>query len=246
MRRPRGPGGRFLTAEEIAAQKALQQTGGAVDADDDPLGDEAGVNHNDDDADHEMGEASQLDLFPDSSSLPVPGPSSKAQSHHHQQDMQSFSADLSMLDYGQMSQQSTSGVYPPQQQQQTSQPQQQPPNQQQNDQVTLHQPHSNPQMQTPTSQSPASPSDSVSSTSIVSHGMHHHAHPRHHPVFLPPIPGNIPTPSPATGVLRSPFNAMQMHHVPHPHAHARLHASRLNRQEGLYGPTSSERREDMP
>ena len=29
--------------------------------------------------------------------------------------------------------------------------------------------------------------------------------------------------------------AMQMHHVPHPHAHARHHASSINRIERLYG-----------
>jgi hypothetical protein len=56
----------------------------------------------------------------------------------------------------------------------------------------------------------------------------------------PPLPSQIAAvhtaASPAPGVLRSPFNVMQMHHIPHPHAHARHHHTRLNIAEGLYGP----------
>jgi hypothetical protein len=46
--------------------------------------------------------------------------------------------------------------------------------------------------------------------------------------------------SPAPGVLHSPFNVMQMHHIPHPHAHARHHHTRLNLAQGLYGPDGSQ------
>ena len=33
---------------------------------------------------------------------------------------------------------------------------------------------------------------------------------------------------------------MQMHHVPHPHAHARHHASAINRMERMYGAPSGD------
>ena len=47
----------------------------------------------------------------------------------------------------------------------------------------------------------------------------------------PPPQGSQPSIS-----LRAPYHAaMQMHHVPHPHAHARHHASFINRSERLYG-----------
>ena len=48
-----------------------------------------------------------------------------------------------------------------------------------------------------------------------------------------PGPSGAPAPPIA---LRAPYHAaMQMHHVPHPHAHARHHASSVNRMERIYG-----------
>ncbi|KAJ3003809.1 hypothetical protein NUW54_g5114 [Trametes sanguinea] len=48
-------------------------------------------------------------------------------------------------------------------------------------------------------------------------------------------PQQPPQPPPNMGMRQPYVAAMQMHHVPHPHAHARHHATFMNRAERLYG-----------
>lgn len=233
MRRPRGPGGRFLTAEEIAAQKAAAP--------------EAGVARDDDD-ERDDGDDSPRDMAID----PVPSPVSSNPPRPV--------ASLPPPQAHPSTPVPTLAPAPPQQQQQ-----QQPsvtqfqagprPNPVNLVNVSYHQIQSQqPQSSSPTlypdmrvhshhqAQTPA-PSQSTHSHAGL-RGFH--APPQAAPAVpptstsAPPLPSQMAAvrtaASPAPGVLHSPFNVMQMHHIPHPHAHARHHHTRLNIAESLYGP----------
>ena len=234
MRRPRGPGGRFLTAEEIAAQKAAAPEADMARDDDDERDDG-------DDSPRDM--AIDPEPSPVSSNPPRPVASLPPPQAHPSTPVP------------------TLAPAPPQQQQQPSVTQFQAgprPNPVNLVNVPYHQiqsqqpqssssptlypdmrVHSHPQAQTP------APSQSTHSHAGL-RGFH--APPQAAPAVpptstpAPPLPSQIAAvhtaASPAPGVLRSPFNVMQMHHIPHPHAHARHHHTRLNIAEGLYGPES--------
>ncbi|KAF5370827.1 hypothetical protein D9758_002068 [Tetrapyrgos nigripes] len=151
MRRPRGPGGRFLTAEEIAAQRAAN-------------GDEAGPS-GEQDHDEEMDDE----------------PSDEQPSPHQPQNPMGV---LGLPQY------------------QPLQPQQPPP---------------------PRQHQPAPPTPLAQQPYLQQHQLHSH----------------VAVPNDTAVTLSSPYGAqprvrVQMHHVPHPHAHARHHHSQLNYAEGLY------------
>jgi len=162
MRRPRGPGGRFLTAEEIAAQKATAVPTDDIDVDDDQLG---------------LGS-------PDTESEPhppTPGASGAYMDYTRQLSPKIFSQGL-----------------PPQPQ---SQPQPVPVQQQQQQQQQLHH--------------------------------HHHRHHHHHKTTLDSI------------ALTPPYSAVQMHHVPHPHAHAREHHSNFAAYTSIFAPEITQQNLDI-
>ena len=244
MRRPRGPGGRFLTADEIAAQKAS-----APDAD---------ALRDDDDEHEDAGDSPQyMAIDPEQSPITTTPPH----------------LPISQPQPPTLSQPPTPAptlapAPPAQQQQQQQQPQQQQQTVPQyqtthraNPVNLVNMPYHHPM---PSQQPQPSPSHTLYQDMRVHSRQHQHPH--SHPPSGPPTPtqqghshaglrafhapGAPPTnpplnsqiaavhsaASPAPGVLRSPFNVMQMHHVPHPHAHARHHHTRLNIAEGLYGP----------
>jgi nuclear transcription factor Y, alpha len=99
-------------------------------------------------------------------------------------------------------------------------------------------PHSHPQASTPATAQPTHSHAGLRGFHPASQSAP--AVPPPAPTSAPPLPSQMAAvhtaASPAPGVLRSPFSVMQMHHVPHPHAHARHHNTRLNIAEGLYGP----------
>jgi nuclear transcription factor Y alpha len=239
MRRPRGPGGRFLTADEIAAQKAS-----APDAD---------ALRDDDDEHEDAGDSPQyMAIDPEQSPITTTPP--------HLPISQPQPSNLSQPP----TPAPTLAPAPPaqQQQQQQSQQQQQTVSQYQathraNPVNLVNMPYHHPM---PSQQPQPSPSPTLYQDMRVHPRQHQHQHPpsgtptptQHShaglrafhapgaPPTNPPLNSQIAAvhsaASPAPGVLRSPFNVMQMHHVPHPHAHARHHHTRLNIAEGLYGP----------
>ncbi|EAU91380.1 hypothetical protein CC1G_07415 [Coprinopsis cinerea okayama7 len=213
MRRPRGPGGRFLTAEEIAAQKA------------------AGTSNN--------GEAS----------------GSKDAEGEEQEDGEKTMEQTPERDEQQQQQQ---------QQVQQPPPPPPPPPPSLPDLPELPEPHiidaepprldhishherDNSFYAPMISSSSFRPSISIPQQIMPSHhthGGHHHGHPRHLPTQhhqnSQPKPTNhmhnfahLPKSLPVN--LTSPYGSMpQMHHVPHPHAHARHHHSNLAFHHPLY------------
>jgi len=236
MRRPRGPGGRFLTAEEIAAQKAAAPEVEAV---------------RDDDEEREDGEDSPRDMAVDSEPSPVsPNPPRPVASQPPVQSQPP--APVPIL----------APAPPPQQQQQQRQPHvtQFQAGHRPNHVNLVNIPyHHHIQPQQPQSSSPTLYQDirvhPQSQTQSVAPAQPTHPHaglrgfhvpPQPPPAAPPPPTSATPLPSqlaavhtaasPAPGVLRSPFNVMQMHHIPHPHAHARHHHTRVNLAQGLYGP----------
>ena len=236
MRRPRGPGGRFLTAEEIAAQKAAAPEAEAA---------------RDDDEEREDGEDSPRDMAVDSEPSPVsPNPPRPVTSQPPVQSQAPAPVP-------------TLAPAPPPQQQQPSVTQFQAGHR--HNHVNLVNIPYHHQIQPQQPQSSTSPtlyqdirvhpqSQTQSATSAQPTHSHTHAGlrgfhvPPQPPPAAPPLTPTSATPlpsqlaavhtagSPAPGVLRSPFNVMQMHHIPHPHAHARHHHTRLNMAHGLYGP----------
>ena len=234
MRRPRGPGGRFLTAEEIAAQKAAPS--------------EADVARDDDD-ERDDGDDSPRDMAFDPEPSPVsPNPPRPVATLPPSQPHPSTPVP-------------TLAPAPPPQQQQQQPPVTQFQASHRNPVNLVNVPYHH-QMQTQQPQPSSSPtlypdmrvhSHSQAQTPASAQSTHSHAglrgfHPPPQPApAVPPTPTSAPplpsqiaavhtAASPAPGVLRSPFNVMQMHHIPHPHAHARHHHTRLNIAEGLYGP----------
>ncbi|OBZ68338.1 hypothetical protein A0H81_11898 [Grifola frondosa] len=284
MRRPRGPGGRFLTAEEIAAQKATERldagpSGSAsIDGDAD-----------DDDVDQTMADidTKDLDMAVDSpSELEKPSPPLvQPPPQPEKRDQRPLPiSQIPLQPRPQLMQQQLQSLPPPAPPQPQSQPQPQP--------QLLPQPQQQPQLQpppsAPTMQSPydhMSLGHSAGPINLMNVGFHPLSHPATPaPISPHPIEGlqnmdhvrrdhaqhvhdhsrrmvptaNMPphisrevsvahsqsaaTPNPAPPPpavnLRAPYAAMQMHHVPHPHAHARHH-SFLSRSERLYAPDNN-------
>ncbi|PFH45517.1 hypothetical protein AMATHDRAFT_78008 [Amanita thiersii Skay4041] len=182
MRRPRGPGGRFLTAEEIAAQKlANSEDSSNITA-----------NHPQDHIDEPEADSSGKPDSIDSISSPITALSSDRDSFLTSTD------PMSIIDLGYRSQLSMSHplhLSQPQPITQLSQSQPQP----------IHMP---PKPPISTGLFPQSP-----------HGNHKG------------------TTNSAPITLTAPYTPVQMHHVPHPHAHARHHHSRVDTfTHALYNP----------
>lgn len=287
MRRPRGPGGRFLTAEEIAAQKASQAAEAGPSASTSQDGDEDDPDlmdkdtDKDTDKDADMSVDSPLDVKPDftvASQLRLPEQraiqppplqprpqatqsSMQAQSSHSQQGQSSHSQQGQSLHF-QGQPQSHSQPQPSQSQQSLRLPFENPLSLGHNlghsaASINLlsvgYQP-------SPTSPTPVSPHINMSDAlrTRQQHMSHGHPHPHPHkeqhgqhdhsrhlgPALGPTTLGghisNAPTPqvpqsgaTPSSSInLRAPYT--QMHHVPHPHAHARHHHSYVNNIERLY------------
>ncbi len=311
MRRPRGPGGRFLTAEEIAAQKAQQEAevvpSGSASVD--------GEGEDDDDAmagkDADMSFGSPIEpTKPATASAPVQGPPL----HQSQQpEIRPPTAAPGQPLLQPRPQAAGSALQPqPQLQPQASiqahaptpmvtQPQPTPhpkpqastmlpaPVQSPHPPQPAHSPYLQlghspgtvnllnvgfpPSMSHPATPAPLSPHsdamnpfDHVPTPDLYSRptparampGMHTHSHagqpgqaththghagqPGHtaHMHGGPPgVAAAAQSPPPQANqppmALRTPYHAaMQMHHVPHPHAHARHHVSLMNRSERLY------------
>jgi nuclear transcription factor Y alpha len=190
MRRPRGPGGRFLTAEEIAAQK--------TDHSHLPVGQEREDDIEDDDQhpdDHSPIDQ-PLSLHNPQNSHPD---LSHTSDHHinYTHSVPSTSLSLSSLDQYSLS-------------------------------LRTH----------PANSSPRTPSliqNSSVASSLSIATSHTFPHPQRSPRISPSSEATSSVP------LRSPYSVSQMHHVPHPHAHARHHHSRINYSEGLYDSIHLER-----
>ena len=307
MRRPRGPGGRFLTAEEIAAQKAQQE----VEAG--PSG-SASVDGEGEDDDDAMGEPSKDNEMSIDGPLEVPMPApapapAPPQPQPQQADKQretgppasaptqpllqprpepasavqpQIQAQAQQHQTPMVTQQTTPAPkpnpspLPPAPIQSPPQPAQSPFNPQLGHSaasvnlLNLGFPTSMSHPTTPTPLSPQSdamnpfehvqtPDPFQRSQTLHDHsrtmttaagtsrpiGAHAHSHAGqpgqavHMRAPLPPAPAVPPPQNPAAASsipLRPPYHAaMQMHHVPHPHAHRRHHASFINRTERLYG-----------
>ncbi|THH00910.1 hypothetical protein EW026_g1689 [Hermanssonia centrifuga] len=270
MRRPRGPGGRFLTAEEIAAQKANQPPDVGPSASTSQNGDEDDdLQLMEQDLEHDSEMASPVD-DQKHAALPLPPSTQEKPLEPLQQPRPTIQPPLQPRPQVQIHTQAHAHSQMQRPQLQTQRPQPTSQSQQQQTQSMQapsphhHQPvqspyehhmtmaHSNGSLDllnvnyhpvshpaTPTPISPhPSMSEGMQASERVQH-MHSHAgHTQHdHPRHVSGHTGNgqpvAPTPAPAV-TLRSPFQAMQMHHVPHPHAHARHHHSYVNRAEQLY------------
>ncbi|KAF8629166.1 hypothetical protein AX17_005751 [Amanita inopinata Kibby_2008] len=186
MRRPRGPGGRFLTAEEIAAQKTAHAN--------EPTSSISAHVHQ---QDHE--DEADEDVNPDnidSMHSPINVMPSDGDSFTHAADAMSIIG----LDYRpQLSINHSSPLHISQ-----SQSIPQPP-------TTQRQ---------PTQQMHLVPK--VPASALYSQSAHSN-------------PKGMTNPAPIT--LTAPYTPAQMHHVPHPHAHARHHHSRLGAfTHGIYNP----------
>ncbi|KAH7888800.1 CCAAT-binding transcription factor (CBF-B/NF-YA) subunit B-domain-containing protein [Phlebopus sp. FC_14] len=206
MRRPRGPGGRFLTAEEIAAQKLAQQ--GAPSASNDDTGD-------DDPEDH----CTPMNIDKQEGHSPALIDSADSRSHE-EQPLSSIPHQLLQPQvmqhrdpYGRILPQGSSAVSltGPYHHNNPSSPSLSP-------QLA----HSYPDpggvghMSTPVTTQPPSLPTNPQPTALMP------GHPQH----------SSNTSAPVT--LRSPYPSAQMHHVPHPHAHTRLRHSHLHFSENLY------------
>ncbi|KIJ67665.1 hypothetical protein HYDPIDRAFT_125925 [Hydnomerulius pinastri MD-312] len=217
MRRPRGPGGRFLTAEEIAAQKLAQQgaSGSIEDANDDeietvPMSIDKHEEHSPsvliDPADTRANEEQPLTSMSHQPLQPQ---------HIHNRDPygrvlpshESSTVGLTGASYHALTHSNPS-----------------PPSL--SPQLTHSYPDtrgSSSHISTPvTTQSPSLPTN-PQPTTLLSGQAH-----------VPQHTSNKGTSS-APVTLRPPYpSSVQMHHVPHPHAHTRLRHSHLNFTEGLY------------
>lgn len=266
MRRPRGPGGRFLTSEEIAAQKNSQT----------PAEEPSGLNSQDgdEDEDHKIDQDIEITI-----PSPVERPSSQA--------MAEVARDEDAT-VNQVQQTRTSAIQPllqprPQIQIQTIQPLQKPDQQIshsiQSQSTPTHLPVQSPfgehmpmphsagaldmlsvsflpqsHPSTPTAISPhgamsdvMSPPERMQHDHHAAHAHSHvHPHPRthDHQRHMSTASTSQASPAPSTPAstianVRNTYAAMQMHHVPHPHAHARHHSSYLNRAERLYAAAAA-------
>ena len=311
MRRPRGPGGRFLTAEEIAAQKLQQEAETAG-----PSG-SASIDGDGEDDDDAMGEYTKdIDMAVDSPVEPSKPPT-QVQIQSQQLDKQREIRPPPALASGQPLLQPRPQPVGP-----TFQPQLQPPPQaqQQASMVPQQQPTPQPKplpspipqapppmqspppptqptynlqlgghsttpvslmnigyphpMSHPATPAPVSPNPTPDALNPLEHvppeaysrpqpgshphdhsrnmttaggdprprpGAHTHSHPgqpgkaAHMPPSHPTQTAGPSNAAPSSIALRAPYHAaMQMHHVPHPHARARHHASFINRADRLY------------
>lgn len=251
MRRPRGPGGRFLTSEEIAAQKAtlILETGPSASPSQDGDDDE-GENALGEDVDMALTsptEQRMKALAPASPQVDQATPNSNS---IVQQSLQPR-PQVQIPTQSQQSQLLTSqAMLPPQSQSQS--PFDHSLSMSHSELLTAYHAASHPP--TPAPVSPHAPMPDLmqhsqdrlqhnhSGHGHHSHHTHTHDHQRHitsaithngggHTV-VPATPA-ISTPTSSLS-MRSSYAPMQMHHVPHPHAHARHHHSYLNRTEQLY------------
>ncbi|KAF5389481.1 hypothetical protein D9757_004305 [Collybiopsis confluens] len=187
MRRPRGPGGRFLTAEEIAAQRAGQ-------------GNDAGPS-NVPDNDDETAEDEHSPLA-EAQSPPQMQMQPHIHGHSHEDTSSNAPDPISILNLSHS---------PP-----ISQIMPMPP--------------------VPIAVSPQA--------MYIQQSQPRHPHPvqnlhQQHPLAQSHVQISKGTTNSAPVTLTSPYpSRIQMHHVPHPHAHARHHHSELNYAEGLYPPES--------
>ncbi|CCM06368.1 uncharacterized protein FIBRA_08626 [Fibroporia radiculosa] len=271
MRRPRGPGGRFLTADEIAAQKATQAAEAGPSA-------SASQNGEDEDADlvdKDFDKEAEMSVDSPSEAKPVLSPQAS-----QNQPTQATTAVVQppIQPRPQIQQPSTQSVSSHQQARShaflQSQPQVQPQSSQRphlqnhvptRSQYEQHIPighgagsinllnvgyhHNIPHPTTPT---PLSPHPNVQDTLQACEHVHQgrdHSHrdlPRQMGTTSPPsavghapvVSSNTVT-SPSSISLRAPYAQAPMHHVPHPHAHARHHHSYVNNAERLYSDDRS-------
>ncbi|KAH9949611.1 CCAAT-binding transcription factor (CBF-B/NF-YA) subunit B-domain-containing protein [Amylocystis lapponica] len=208
MRRPRGPGGRFLTAEEIAAQKAHPPEAGPPVEPPKPS-----TSH--------LPSAEQ----PHEQSRPPPLPQPILQPRLQPPQLQPHVPQLHPSPYERHMSMGHNAA---------------PVNLLN---VSFHHPlpHSD-------SPSPLSPHSSMSDALQAPDHVHRdHSLAQHQPApsasgmaaHFPqdPLPSMSSSASTSHVALRAPY--MQMHHVPHPHAHARHHHSYVNRAEQLYADDGS-------
>lgn len=268
MRRPRGPGGRFLTAEEIAAQKNVQANvddpSAATSQDGDEDEDQDMVAH---DRDSEMALVSPTEQIPvhvtmDSQRNADPTPP-QLQNRPTIQPLLQPRPQIQIQTMQPLAKHEHQMAHP-------LQPQSAPQHLSVQSPFDQHvpMPHSAstldllsaPYMSpshptTPTAISPHSAmSEVIPATERIQpdHNTHsHHAHSRTHDHQRHISSSNGSTsagtaqPSPTTTTPANTLNnvrtfaAMQMHHVPHPHAHARHHHSYLNRAEQLYASANA-------
>ena len=268
MRRPRGPGGRFLTSEEIAAQKNAQAAADDPSASNSQDGDEdEDLDMTPRDRDSEMALASPIDHTPTHIAVDPPRsdepPTTQLQSRPpiqpllqprpqiHIQTMQTLQKQEHQMTHA-LQPQST-----PQHLTVQSPFDQHVPMPHSAGTLDLlsapYMPSSHPT--TPTAISPHSAmSEVIAAPERVQHdhSSHaHHSHARTHDhqrhISSPATSATAGTaqPSPTTTTPVNTLNnvrtfaAMQMHHVPHPHAHARHHHSYLNRAEQLYASANA-------
>lgn len=297
MRRPRGPGGRFLTAEEIAAQKASQAAEAGPSASTSQDGDEDEPEMMDKDTDKEtdrdadMSIDSPLEVKPDFTASPqVRLPDGRPEQRAIQPPLlqprpQATQPQIQIPVQPSMQAQPPQSSHSQQGQAQLhfpSQPQSQSQPQSSQSQQGLRSPFENSlslghnlghnaasinllsvgyqsSISHPTTPTPVSPHPSMSDAlrTREQHMSHAHSHPHQeqhgqhdHSRHLGPASGsatlgshisNAPTQpqvtqsgaTPSSSInLRAPYT--QMHHVPHPHAHARHHHSYVNNIERLY------------
>lgn len=251
MRRPRGPGGRFLTSEEIAAQKHNQPPTGpsastSQDGDDE---DEVEMVDRELDQDTEMILASPVDHPMMDTQAPHEAPLSAQQPFAQPRPRIQIPVGPALVT-------KTEEIPRPLQ----SQPQQN---------MAVQSPYEHPSMShnidllsaaymspshpaTPAAMSPHAnmadgrqAPDRQSDHAAHAHGRHGHGsshahdHGRHGQVTVGVNHGSSASPSTPNG-MRIPYAAMQMHHVPHPHAHARHHHTYVNRTEQLYPPAQAQ------
>ncbi|CAK5281362.1 unnamed protein product [Mycena citricolor] len=236
MRRPRGPGGRFLTSEEIAAQKAAGGDDGAGPSTFASPPDNASLNNNMADADDEdMEDDEQAD------SMAMEG---YMQSQDSTMAMMGMSYDMQpmQLDPSQAQCQLHAGSQPPQTlttRQPTSHSAVPVPGQQHPGHHHPHMhPHSQVQLTTSLSNHVRTPIMHTQSTPMHSQtpplhsqsSLHSHSpamSPHLHSHTPPSLHGQMHSHSSslfphAHHAMSAPYGtAAQLHHVPHPHAHSR-------------------------
>lgn len=265
MRRPRGPGGRFLTSEEIAAQKNAQSN----------IDDPSANAFQDEDEDHDMGvhdRDSEMTL-----ASPVEQPSAHVAADPQRNEelspaqLHNRPAIQPLLQPRPQIHIQTMQPLPKHEHQMSHslQPQSAPQHLSVQSPYDQHvsMPHSAgaldllraPYMTsshptTPTAMSPHSAMSEVMSAPErvqPDHGSHNHHvhshthdHQRHISSSATSTTAGTAQPSPVTSTPANTLNnvrtfaAMQMHHVPHPHAHARHHHTYINRAEQLYASTN--------
>ncbi|KAF5326157.1 hypothetical protein D9611_000152 [Ephemerocybe angulata] len=194
MRRPRGPGGRFLTAEEIAAQKRADANAVPEPVENEP-------------EDNEEDEHTPVDQMPE------PGPSTSTDSRRIQTQAPLVEQQIPHVEQHQQHHDSyfSPDISPPA-------PYRAPTSMSMPQQMSHLSSHSHShshshQHQHQHSHSPA-PQHPHS-------GPHSHSHIRH--PHNPPKPTNTSNYSFQSSMPPSYPASTQMHHVPHPHAHARHH-----------------------